>query len=73
MKDKTSRAVLFVLIVIIIVGILQVLSGAVIMFLSNIILTWLDKKPMTLPVGIAISVLLTIVAAMFRRNSKETQ
>lgn len=73
MKDKTTKAVLFVIIVVLIVAVLQVISGAVIMFLSNIILNWLDKKPMTLPVGIAISVLLTIVAAMFRRNTKENE
>lgn len=69
MKDKTTKAVVFVLFVIAVVAVLQVVSGAVIMFLSNIILNWLDKKPMTLGVGIAISVLLTIVAAMFRRSS----
>lgn len=72
MKDKTTRTVLFVIIVIAIVAVLQVISGAVIMLLSNVILDWLDKKPMTLGVGIAISILLTVVAAMFRRTGKDS-
>lgn len=74
MNNKVGKGALFVVIVLVVVAVLQVISGAVIMFLSNIILDWLDKKPMPLSVGIAISVLLTIVAATFRRNTtKETE
>lgn len=71
MKDKLGFGVLFGILVLAIIVVAQIISGAIIMFVSNIILEWLDKKTMTLGVGIAISVLLTIVGAVLRRDNSD--
>lgn len=74
MNNKVlGRGALFVVIVILIVAVMQVISGAIIMFLSNIILDWLDKRTMPLSVGIAISILLTIVGATLRQAGNKSE